>query len=171
MVSDIKTWIPEKYQKNNSTAQSSEISSWFNLQITEVTVGLTRSHFSKEKLSHFILCSQSNVKLYKWGCRVVKLHHQLCLIPRIIFGTIRVESRRHAPDPRAAGVVEEVADSMMAGMTALCVTEFPDPLLSSLSSRHRSLAPPGERRLWRSAERGHWTVSGAAWTLASGHWG
>ena len=110
-----------------------------------------RSHFSKEKLPHIMYLFVEYCETLQMGCRVVKLHHQLCLIPHIIFGTIRVslneESRRHAPDPRAAAVVEEVADSMMVGMTALCVTEFPDPLLSSLSSRHRSLAPPGEWRL------------------------
>ena len=109
-----------------------------------------RSHFSKEKLPHIMYLFVEYCETLQMGCRVVKLHHQLCLIPHIIFGTIRVslneESRRHAPDPRAAAVVEEVAESMMAGMTALCVTEFPDPLLSSAS-----LASPVTGPAWRVA--------------------
>ena len=61
--------------------------------------------------------------------------------------------RQHAPDPLAAVVVELLVEevavmSMMAGITALCVTEFPDPLspVSALSARVTGHWP-GEWRL------------------------
>ena len=75
-------WYCPWKQFREDIAQSSEISSWFNLQITELTVPLTRisHHPFKENPDH----------TWRYFLGVAKLHHQLCLIPRIIFGTIRV---------------------------------------------------------------------------------
>ena len=89
---------------------------------------------------------------------MVKLHHQLCLIPHIIFETIRVKLneervkflrlKRHAPDPRAAPVlvVEEVAESMML------VT---DPLGSLLAASQSWLTWPPLSPLSPARVTGH----------------
>lgn len=72
---------------------------------------------------------------------------------------VLISRRQHAPDPLAAVVVELVVEevavmSMMAGITALCVTEFPDPLslLSQLASPVTGLAS-GDSDAVRRAER------------------